>query len=79
MILSPDPALCPDTFPSGSVDLTLSVPEGDLEIVFWRKEQLYGQTRESSCLSKRTEIIRFGKESPDDSQHGQLSGRVAHF
>lgn len=42
-------SLCPDVFPSGSVRLTLSVPEGDLEIIFWGKEQLDGQTREGSC------------------------------
>lgn len=40
---------CPDIFPSGSVLLPLSVPEGDLEIIFWGNEQLDGQSHEGSC------------------------------
>lgn len=34
----------------GSVHLTLNVPEGDLEIIFWGKEQLDGQAHEG-CYS----------------------------
>lgn len=30
----------------GSVSLTLNIPEGDLEIIFWGKEQLDGHAHE---------------------------------